>query len=82
MEPTGDMQMYRSRKLVRAGRITEVVEAGCYVENADGSTTLRLYDEGMTVRYKPVVGDYWIVYDGNYQSLSPKAAFEPGYVAV
>jgi hypothetical protein len=35
----------------------------------------------MTVRYQPKVGDYWVVYqpDG-YQSISPRAVFEPGYV--
>lgn len=81
MEPTSDLATYRSHKIVRAGKITEVVEAGCYVQEAgEGSAKhLRLYDEGMLARYQPKVGDYWVVYDGEYQSISPGASFEAGY---
>jgi hypothetical protein len=82
MEPTDQMQPWQSTKKVLAGRITEVVEAGCYVENMGGETILRIYPENMTARYTPVVGDYWVVYPDQYQSLSPRAAFEDGYVAL
>lgn len=81
-EPTDQMARYQSSKRVLAGKITEVVKAGCYVENAGGDTILRIYPENMTARYTPVVGDYWMVYDDGYQSISPKAAFDAGYVLV
>jgi hypothetical protein len=79
MEPSETMGVYQSTKRVQAGEITEVVELGCYVNNEDGTSTLRKFEPGMTVRYKPVVGDYWIIYDDGYQSISPKVAFDRGY---
>lgn len=81
-EPTDELAQYRSIKRVKAGEITEVRAPGCYVRNADGSELLRLYPPNMTARYTPVVGDFWVVYDDGYQSISPKAAFEAGYVAM
>jgi hypothetical protein len=81
-EPTDGLAQYQSIKTVLAGRITEVVPAGCYVQEANGiASVFRVFEEGMTVRYQPQVGDYWVVYqpDG-YQSISPKAVFEAGYV--
>ena len=30
-------------------------------------------------RYMPVPGDYYVVYDDGYASISPKKAFEEGY---
>ena len=80
-EPTDGLAQYQSIKRVLAGKITEVVDAGCYVQNADGSTSvLRLYAPNMTARYTPVVGDWWMVYEDGYQSLSPAKMFEEGYV--
>lgn len=80
-EPTDQLAIYQSEKRVLAGRITEVVPAGCYVENDGGETgILRIYQPGMTARYTPVVGDFWVVYEDGYQSISPRAAFEAGYV--
>lgn len=81
-EPTDGMLQYQSIKRVLAGKITEVVPAGCYVQDANGDSILRLYEDGMTARYQPVVGDYWVVYDDGYQSLSPKAAFDTGYTLI
>jgi hypothetical protein len=79
-EPTNGMQAWQSKKTVLAGRIVEIVEAGCYVENAlEGVSHLRLYDEGMTARYTPTVGDYWVIYEDGYQAISPKTPFEAGY---
>lgn len=80
--PTDGMQQFQSIKRVLAGEITEVVPAGCYVREANGDeTVLRPYQDGMTARYTPVVGDFWVVYqpDG-YQSISPRAVFLDGYM--
>jgi hypothetical protein len=79
-EPTKGLARWQSIKQVQAGRITEVVEYGCYVQEADGTAVLREFLPGMTARYTPIVGDYWVVYPDGYQSISPAAAFESGYI--
>jgi hypothetical protein len=80
-EPTDGLQQYQSIKKVLAGEITEVVTAGCYVREADGTGVLREFPAQMTARYQPVVGDFWVVYpDDGYQSISPRKAFGQGYV--
>ena len=81
-EPTNGLQQFQSVKRVLAGEITEVVEAGAYVTDEDGTSILRLFPENMTARYTPVPGDVWIVYPDGYQSISPRAAFLEGYVPV
>ena len=81
-EPTDDLMQWQSIKRVLAGEITEIVTAGCYVKNADGSAVLRIFPEGMTARYQPKVGDFWVIYDDGYQSISPRAAFSSGYVGM
>lgn len=83
VEKRPDLVVYQSIKRVRAGEITEVVEAGCYVRQADGTTTLLEYQPDMTVRYKPKVGDFWVVYEGDgYASISPGEVFRAGYRAI
>lgn len=81
-EPTSGLAPYQSVKRVVAGQITEVVPAGCYVRDANGASHLRLYETNMTARFRPKVGDYWIVYPDGYQALSPKEAFEGGYMPI
>lgn len=81
-EPTEGMEGFQSHKRVLAGEITEVVPAGCYVKQADGTAVLRHYQPGMTARYQPQVGDFWIVYEGGYQSISPRQEFLGGYAAI
>jgi len=82
-EPTTGLARFQSIKQVSAGEITEVVEYGCYVKEADGTAVLREYAPNMTARYTPVVGDFWVVYDGDgYQSISPAKQFEEGYTPV
>jgi hypothetical protein len=79
--PTDGLQRFRCIKRVRAGEITEVVAAGCYVrEGANDMSILRIYRPNMTQRYAPVAGDFWVVYDDGYESISPRAAFLAGYV--
>lgn len=73
---------YQSIKKVRAGRILQVFEDSCIVELENGHPGRFLFDQGMTARYMPVEGDYWLVYGDGYESISPKHAFEPGYVTL
>lgn len=81
--PTDGLQNFQSIKIVRAGEITEVVPAGCYVQEADPETQiLRIFPPNMTARYEPKVGDFWVVYDDGYQAISPREPFLAGYVAM
>lgn len=84
MEPTDGMRRYQSVKRVLAGEIDEVVPAGCYVRNADGTSTLRLFvdGDGMTARMQPKPGDYWVIYEDGYQALAPRLAFLEGYLPI
>ncbi len=80
-EPTDGLAAYQSIKRVLAGEITEIVEAGAYVRNADGTSILRLWEPNMLARHTPSVGDFWVVYEPDgYQSISPRAPFLAGYV--
>ena len=79
-EPTDGLQQFQSIKRVLAGEIVEIVDAGCYVQEADGRRVLRIFVPNMTARYSPTVGDYWVIYEDGYQSISPRAAFQAGYV--
>ena len=82
-EPTSGLSRFQSIKQVSAGEITEIVDAGAYVREANGTSVLRIYPPNFTARYQPKVGDFWVVYDGDgYQSVSPREAFLSGYVPV
>ncbi len=78
-EPVDGLQVFQSVKRVRAGLILDVVEAGCWVREENGTSVLRIFMPRMTARYQPKAGDYWVIYEDGYQSISPKAAFEAGY---
>ena len=75
------LQQFQSIKKVRAGEIAVVHEDGCHVRDADGLARWRSYVPDMTRRFTPSAGDFWVVYDDGYQSLSPRKAFVEGYVA-
>lgn len=79
-EPTSGLSKFKSIKEVLAGEIIEIVPAGCYVKESNGDSTLRIFEEKMTERYQPKVGDFWIVYSDGYQSISPREAFLTGYI--
>ncbi|WP_247437640.1 Gp49 family protein [Photobacterium damselae] len=82
------MQKYKCSKVVSAAEIVSVASK-CEI---DGSLSLIIADpenedlrlpylahSDLTVRYKPQVGDYIIMYSGGYISISPKEEFERGY---
>ena len=73
---------WQSIKVVSAGEITEVVTVGCYVKTAvEGDAILLPYpDDTMIARYKPRVGDFWVIYEDGYQAISPREPFINGYV--
>lgn len=74
---------YRSHKIVKAAQITGVCP------KADGETTPVLLVDGeefspniAQMAEKASVGDYAVIYEDGYRSVSPKAAFEGGYTAI
>lgn len=81
-----EMPRYQSHKKVWALKIGEGLKV-----NPDGSVVLPIVDPGyapVTVeagvvsRYMPMPGDYYVVYDDGYKSISPAKAFEEGYVRI
>lgn len=78
--PYPNLAPFQSIKQVTAGEITEIVAAGCYVKTASGDSVLMIYQDGMTTRYEPKVGDFWVIYDPDgYASISPRDKFIAGY---
>jgi hypothetical protein len=72
---------FQSIKIVHAGEITEVKPEGCFVRHQDGTPLFHAFAPNMTTRYQPVIGDFWVVYDDGYESISPAWAFQAGYVS-
>lgn len=79
-EPSGGLGRYQSVKRVLAGEVTEVTPTGCYVRDRDGSAVLRIYPKGMTARYVPVEGDWWMVAADGFESVLPREAFLDDYL--
>lgn len=78
-----NMPKYRSHKEVNAGEI-KMISLGkeAIVSFTDYVPTSCFTNEEfkkMTERYKPVAGDFLVVYPDGYQSFSPRKAFLEGY---
>jgi hypothetical protein len=74
-----EMPLYQSHKRVHALKIKELVGDGYtlrfeQVEFADKPVAPALF-----ARYTPVPGDYYVVYEDGYESISPAKAFDAGY---
>lgn len=83
-DPT-DLPLYQSHKKVRALQIKSVAAP---VNDNLRERLVHFADDGYGAlpvpwevfsRYEPQPGDYYVVYDDNYVSFSPKKAFEDGY---
>ncbi len=74
---------YQSHKIVRALRIDDVetteqaIALGFY--DPEYGTRFWLLSHDLMPRYKPVAGDYVVIYADGYTSISPRQAFEDGY---
>ncbi len=75
------MPLYRSHKEVRALQIKEVD-----VEKAILHFVAPFLSRAVTLDYmkkhNPQAGGYFVMYDDDYQSWSPKAPFEAGYTRI
>ena len=72
-----EMPKYQSHKKVWALQIADVTGTTLsFVEKGYAPISV---DPKMFIRYTPTAGDYYVVYDDGYASISPKKAFEEGY---
>lgn len=77
------MPRYRSHKSVRALElkdtpIRDMTTGEWVLQFEEGFASSAAPDE-MFSRYKPVAGDFYVVYADGYQSFSPRKAFLEGY---
>ncbi len=82
--PVGpQLPVWQSHKTVRAARIHEVngnrISLLIPMQNGPDRIAVTTAADKMFARYMPVPGDYYVVYDDDYASISPKKAFEDGY---
>jgi hypothetical protein len=86
-EPQKEMPRYQCHKKVWALQIKEV-----FSEPGDQKPAILHFMDpvykpisvgyGVVSRYWPKPGDYFVVYEDGYQSVSPQKAFEEGYTAI
>ena len=75
------MPRYRSHKIIYALEIAKV-EGNILYFVEEGFAPI-VAPEEMFLRYTPVPGDRYVVYEGDgYKSFSPKKAFEEGYIRI
>lgn len=72
------LKPYTCHKKVKASEITSVGEYGMIT--LERAVTLACPDE-MFSRYRPVPGDFLVVYEDGYKAFSPRQAFLDGYKA-
>ena len=75
---------YRCHKVVKAGEIVDIVKLAdkhfrIHLKGTGEIHLLVTLPTAMTIRYEPVKGDYYVVYDDGYASISPRHAFKAGY---
>lgn len=83
--PTMEMPRYQSHKKVWALKIEAIEDAGdagYRLTPADHRYAKFTVDASIVSRYMPVPGDYYVVYDDGYKSISPAKAFEEGYTLI
>lgn len=84
---TASLPLYKSHKTVRALEISSLAPHAA----VDGKYVLTFTDtsyppmsiaQAMLARYRPVRGDFYVVYEDGYASFSPRKAFVDGYTLV
>lgn len=79
-----EMPRYKCHKTVHALKIETVdrVIGGVRLNFADKGYAPIKPDSSIISRYMPVPGDYYVVYEDGYKSISPAKAFEDGYTRI
>jgi hypothetical protein len=73
---------YQCHKVVEAAKIKAIppdVKGMLVLELPNGDELPVIVSESFSKRNDPQVGGYFVLYEDNYQSYSPAAAFENGY---
>jgi hypothetical protein len=78
MADNNRLTKWQSHKTVHAAKILAIVDDELTLEGADTKVVV-IAAPNMFHRYQPVAGDYYVVYDDGYASISPRQAFETGY---
>jgi hypothetical protein len=76
-EISKQLPQYQCHKKVWALQIHHI--DGLTLHFEDTSYAPRHIASKVIERYKPVPGDYFVVYEDGYESISPKKTFEEGY---
>lgn len=78
------LPQYKCHKIVRAAKIVGVANTadfGAFIHFEDDVDSIQVNSDYIE-KHKPQVGDYFVVYDDGYESVSPSKAFEDGYIIV
>lgn len=78
--PGKRMPRYRCHKEVFALKIQEV--NGNTITFSDPGYPPIEAGSDLFSRYMPAAGDYYVIYDDGYASISPRKAFEEGYTKI
>lgn len=84
MDAKVEIPQYRCHKVVRAAKITQ------FRGNGTDTPDIVLGEIGGIVseseywmkKHTPAVGDYYVMYEDGYTSVSPAKAFEEGYTRI
>jgi len=82
MADPSPLPRWQSHKIVRAAKIKKIEGMRLDLDIGEGKSHMVIAAAGMFARYQPIVGDYYVVYDDGYASISPQQAFEAGYHAL
>lgn len=86
-----NLAKYRCHKIVNAGEIGFVgaeeyrdglLGRAITVLQADATPAEKFCGHKMFSRYTPTPGDFFVVYDDGYESISPRQAFLDGYAKI
>src|ERR1700677_3672310 len=77
------LQINTVSRLPRSGDgTTDSIEPGVKLSFADEGYAPIEVELKVVSRYMPIQGDYYVVYDDGYKSISPRATFEEGYTRI
>ena len=81
----GWLPRWKCHKIVRAVQIESITKPDDkytikpVIDDRNKHMGLIIVDSEFIEKHNPQVGGYFVIYDDNYQSFSPKEAFEAGY---
>lgn len=73
---------YESHKIVRAAPIVGITDSGTILVDPFGGECVGFEPTEPAMAKRAEIGGYAVIYVDGYKSVSPKKAFEEGYVRV